>query len=216
MRFWRSAIFCLALLLGSPLILLAQSIGREKTKLATDPLFDIPYAPKQMHYELLSQSVIRKCYEKYPSEMREAINHRFGIFAHAHSGAAEYYVVDATVPYYNEYGWIDVLLVNGDKCTVSSSDWAFTNKPSMTGYKDKSVTERIATPDDPDIKGAHDEYTMRSAHEEEVMRNLARDAIQRGIAAHGSDIAFRKLACPSLDKGSSYPVLYQELRAYCK
>jgi hypothetical protein len=215
MKMAEGKLWCWALLLCMAPGLLAQSRDGERTKLSTDSLFGIEYDAKVVHYELLPQSVIRKCFRG--QELGRAINDRLGIFAHAHSGSADYYVVDSTLPVYNEYGWVTVLLVIGDACTVSGSDWALSSKPSSAGYADKGVTERIPSPDDPDIQVENSEMPiMRTAHEEGVMRSLARDAIQRGIAAHGSDAAFRKLACTPTMEIAGYPVLGEELRTYCR
>lgn len=202
-------LFCLSLTSFS------QSKEGDRAKLATDSLFGIQYDPKLVHYELLPQNISTKCFSSHG--MQHLIHERPGIFAHAHSGSADYYIVDSTLPIYNEYGWVTVLLVDGNTCTVSGSDWAFSSKPSTTGYVDKSTKERIPTPQDPDMELENSEmYTMRSEHEETMMRTLARDAIQRGIAAHGSDDAFRKLVCTLTIEDGDYPVLNEELRAYCR
>ncbi|MGD0096525.1 MAG: hypothetical protein ABSB60_08520 [Terracidiphilus sp.] len=207
----------LMVLVGCSLNLIAQSRDRERTKLATDPLFGMEYDPKIVQHELLPQIVVEKCYAN--QGVQRAMKERLGIYAHVHSGSADYYIVDSTLPYYNEYGWVEVLFVEGDKCTRGSSDWAFSSRPSRSGYSDSSVTERIPSAGDPDIKSKDSEdYYMRSAHEEEVMRNLAKDAIRRAIAALGSDAVFKKQVCvpTSASEESSYPVLDEELSAYCK
>lgn len=212
-RIYQLACYCM--LLVSLSTLYAQSRKQHKPQLSFDPVFGIYYDRFTVRYEKVPATIDRLCPLSNNSD-------RFGgVFAHIASGNSEYFVIKNTIPVDDEYGWATVILINGDKCIISSTDWMFNVVPSTTGYKESGVVERLPRPSDPDATDNSDpsngRTVLRFAHEEAVIRGLVRDAIQRCIKAYGGEAPFRNKVCSTvvIENTFDFPIVQQELKAYC-
>jgi len=157
---------------------------RRVPQFVENPVLGIGYNPLVVHYELVSDRFRKLCrgHDYQPQ----------AIYAHVHSGSADYYVTAIVDPRVDDDAPLAITLVKNGTCVDGDHQWAHNGVPPKNGYAEQGVIERIPGKDAPEIQDSPGEfhYELRSAHEEWIVRSLDRDALLRGIKAFGVKSVF--------------------------
>jgi hypothetical protein len=184
-----------------------------------NPILMIGFVPPKFHYEILPQDIKNKCIRAIGPYKTDP----FEVFAHIKNDNYEYYAEWGTNKNQkdDEYDQGATLLeIHGSECKAWDIDSTLMAIPPRNGYHGSNSETRLPGPTSPtENTPLVRNYVFRSAEEESLLRSFIKDAIQRAIKAYNSEKLFRIHACPpklAAEFGDGgYPIVMQELKAYC-
>jgi hypothetical protein len=196
----------------------AQTTKTSPAPVLEEPVFGIVYSPNLVKYEQVPPSLKKLCKGFFDEPGQVS-----WLYAHLSSGHSEYLVVMSTWKDQDGDSFGASIWIEGSKCRTDESNWTLSGVVPKGGYGPTADSEKLPGLEVPAPKAcnsdpnAHCNYTLQSAREEDILRGLVRDALQRSIKAYGADSGFRKAACSAkiLKGNESYPIVQQELQAYC-